>query len=150
MVSTTNSFDEVTVLIRNRINSEVKNLKDRLGNDIIIKTVSFNWPSKATTSESFPLIVIGNEDAEDSEFSYGTEEIMNRISIEVAALTNDEVSKIISKCYDAIKTYKSGLRELGVTNIRLVDKDTDNDEIGGMKVRRGLLIFSFTWRRPAW
>lgn len=151
MVSTDKSFDDVTVLIRNRIASEIPSITDRLGNTITINTVTFAWPSEEKITESqFPFIVIQNEDAEDLEYLYAYEEVSNRISIEAVALKNDEAIKIISKCYDVIKQYKDGLREQGVTKIRLIDKDSENDEIGAFRIRRMRIVIEIRWRRDAW
>jgi hypothetical protein len=151
MVSTNNSFDDVTVLLRNRISEDVTSITDRFDTVKTIKTVTFAWPQEEKMSEErYPFIVVSSDDAEDVEFTYGSEEVIGRFTIEVAALTNDEASKIISECYNSIKTYKDELREEGITQIRLIDKDSDSDEFGGLNIRRTSLTFEFRWRRPTW
>ncbi len=151
MVSTTNSFDEVTELIRNRIKDDLTSVQDRFGQNISIKTVTFSWPDEEKNDQTkYPFIVISNEDAEDLEFDYYNEEVINRLSIEVAALKTDEASKLISACYHSIKTYKDTLRENGVTKIRLIDKDSDSDDFAGLNVRRMSVTFEVRWRRPVW
>ena len=150
MISETNSFDEVSNIFYNRISDQVTSsiLSDLTV--VTVKSVTWAWPENERESKAnFPIIMIMNEDADDGneEVQYKYEQITNRISIYVAATKTETMTKLLGKIYNAIKTYKSEFREEGVTNIKLLDKDNESDEMGGLRIRKGYLTFEVTWRR---
>jgi hypothetical protein len=148
MVSTTNSFTEVTNLFYDRISSQITSVTLTNGSIVTVKTVSFAFPDKDIMDKTdFPIIVIDNSDASDETLVYGKTEITNRLIIECVATSTEALSILMSTIYDTIKTNTSTFFASGVTKISLIDKDSESDLMGGLKVRRGMLSFEVTWRR---
>lgn len=150
MISETNSFDDVTNIFYTRISDQVTSSTLSDSTVVTVKSVTWAWPESERHSKTdFPIIMIMNEDAddEDEEVQYEYEQVTNRVSIYVASTKTETMTKLLGKIYNAIKTYKSEFREEGVTRIKLVDKDDENDEMGGLRVRKGYLTFEVTWRR---
>jgi len=150
MISKTNSFEEVTNIFYNRISDQVTSSVLNDSTVVTVQSVTWAWPDSEKHSKSdFPIIMVMNEDADDTneEVQYEYEEVTNRVSVYIASTKTETMNKLLGKVYNAIKTYKSEFREEGVTNIKMIDKDQENDEMGGIRVRKGYLTFEVTWRR---
>ena len=148
MVSTTNSFTEVTNLFYDRIKAQITSVTLTDGSIVTVKTVSFAFPDKDIMDKTdFPIVVIDNSDASDETLVYGKREITNRLIIECVATSTETLSRLLSAIYDTIRTNGKTFFDSGVTNIEFIDKDSESDLMGGLKVRRGMLTFEVTWRR---
>ncbi len=150
MVSEENSFNEVTNLFYDRIKNNLISVTLDNSTVVTIQNVTFAWPeSEKVTKTDFPFIIISNEDANDTEedIQYEYEEVTNTLTIYAASTNTEALSRILGKIYDLIKTNKETFREQGITKIKLIDKDNENDDMGGILVRKGYLTFEVKFRR---
>lgn len=149
-ISEDNSFNNITNLFYTRIKDQVTSVTLDDSSVVTVQSTTFAWPeNERETKSNFPVIMIMNEDADDTDedVQYEYEQVVNRLSVYVASTKTETMNRLLGKIYHAIKTYKAEFREEGVTRIKMIDKDNENDEMGGLRVRKGYLTFEVTWRR---
>lgn len=148
MVSTTNTFDDIANVFYDLIEDNVNSITLNNGTTVSVKNHFFTFPDKEFTSkDEFPIICIESDDAFDETFVYNKDELTSRIRVEVYSTSTESMLKLIGACYNIIKSNTSTLFDEGITKVRLVDKDTDKDKFGSIKIRKGLLVFEVTNRR---
>ena len=150
MISEDNSFNDITNIFYTRLKNQVTSVTLDSDEVVTVQSTTFAWPdNEKETKSNFPVIVIMNEDADDTdeEVQYDYEQVVNRLSVYVASNKTETMNRLLGKIYNTIKKYKSEFREEGVTRIKLIDKDDESDEMGGIRIRKGYLTFEVTWRR---
>lgn len=109
-----------------------------------IQTITTSFSDKEKTQKSdYPCIVIQPIRLGEEEHSFKKKFQTVRITIGVFSTANVVADKYLGKIRTSIETYRSGLRDLGIRDVKLdsTDDDTFMDR-GGIKLHYREVIFT--------
>ncbi len=147
MVVKATIISDVFTLIYDRMVANVTSVEITGGTTVTIQTYTNSFPDKPLSTKSdYPILVVLSPQLNWKEFTFTKKEVEGTFAIEIYTTQNESADKLLDAIIESIETYRTDLRDDGLSFVNLEGTDKDDFERDKINVHMRSAEFSFKYK----